>query len=72
MPTRGDIYEAFREGRWQPEIEIEEKDGKFIAIYKQEGKEIKKISPWSRQQAEGDLREELFRGILEGEYYPTF
>ena len=70
MPTQHEYYEALREGRWRPEIDLRVvKDG-FSATYTQGETKIEKISKWSPSQAEEDLMEELYNGTLEGKYFP--
>jgi hypothetical protein len=70
MPTQHDWYEALREGRWRPQIDITETKDGYEASYKQGETVVTKKSPWSANQAEGDLMEELFEGTLEGKYFP--
>lgn len=70
MPTEHDFYSALLEGRWQPEIELEQIKDTYVARYRQGETVVERSSPWSANQAEGDLMEEIRRGALEGEYFP--
>jgi hypothetical protein len=70
MPTNNDIYEALREGRWRPEINVVETDKGYEATYVQGDQVIKKFSKWNAQQAETDVLEEIFDGVIEGKYFP--
>ena len=73
MPTEHDFYEALREGRWQPHVDLGEDKGEFYASYSQDKDTVViKRSKYSSQQAQDDLREELLNGTLEGKYYPQF
>lgn len=70
MTTPNELYEALIDGRWQPEIQLDEKNNKYVASYKQGEKTISKESEYSAFQAQTDLINELKRGTLEGEYFP--
>lgn len=71
MLTQHDYYEALREGRWRPEIEIEgnETEG-YKAKYVQNKDNILEVTSPYRSQVEDDLMAKLYEGILDGKYYP--
>ena len=71
MPTQHDYYEALREGRWRPEIEIEgDEDKGYKATYRQGHGEVLTVESPYKWQVEGDLMEKLSAGVLEGKYFP--
>ena len=73
MPTEHDFYEAFIEGRWQPEVETKETpNGEWVATYTQGEETLSASSKWNEQQALDNLSEKLRNGILEGKYFPNY
>lgn len=70
MPTQNDYCEALLDGRWQPELKHSEKNGEYIVSYKQGETVVERTSKYSFIDAEDNLRAELMRGALEGEYFP--
>ena len=72
MNTNNDFYEALMDGRWQPEVMVKAEDDKWVATYAQGETVVSRSSKWSEQEAIDNLRAELLRGTLEGEYFPNF
>lgn len=71
MTTPNEFYEALLDGRWQPQIELKSENDKYIASYTQGDKVVSRESEHSEFQAQTDLINEIKRGTLEGEYFPT-